>query len=245
MIPKDYNSEREKLIFPEYGRNIQQMVKQLSTIEDKEERTRQAYIVVDVMGNLNNTLRDTVDFKHKIWDHLFILSDFKLDVDSPYEIPTVDQLMLKPDHIEYPKQHVGYKQYGKNIRTVINLIRGKEDCVEKENMASDIVKFMKFKSYEYNQEYPSNEVVISDFRKFSMGEIAIDEDALSSTKINTKKIKPQNNSQHKKDQNAKPYYRMSQTGMQNNPNNNRNKPKQLGQNQGQQKRYFHHKDDVK
>lgn len=243
MVPKDYNSEREKLIFPEYGRHIQQMVKQLSTIEDREERTRQAYIVVDVMGNLNNTLRDTSDFKHKIWDHLFILSDFKLDVDFPYEIPTSEQLILNPDKIEYPKLHIGYKQYGKNIRTVINLIRNKENCAEKEAIASDIVKFMKFKSYEYNQEYPSNEVVINDFRKFSMGEIAIDEDVLSATKINTKKPKPQNNLSQKKDISSKPH-RMSQGGSTNNQNNNR-KPKQLTGQGGQQKRYFRHKDDVK
>ncbi|MEG1648387.1 MAG: DUF4290 domain-containing protein [Rikenellaceae bacterium] len=243
MIPKDYNSERDKLIFPEYGRHIQEMVKQLLTIEDSEERTRQAYIVVDVMGNLNNTLRDTNDFKHKLWDHLFILSDFQLNVNFPYEIPSSEQLTLNPEKIEYPKLHIGYKQYGKNIRTVISKIREKENCAEKEIIASDIVKFMKFKSYEYNQEYPSNEVVINDFRKFSMGEIEINEDALSATKINIKKPKLQSSGAPKKDQALKPHRNLGGTTSNNSQNNNR-KPKPMN-NSGQPKRYFRHKEEVK
>ncbi len=187
MIQEDYNSSRDKLLFPEYGRHIQNMVKQLSKIEDIEERTRQAHIVIDVMGNLNNNLRDADDFKHKLWDHLFILSDFQLDVHSPYEIPTHEELFPQPQKMEYPGGSVGYKQYGVNIRKVIAAIRDEQESDLKDSLVLDIVKFMKFKSYEYNQEYPSDRVVVNHFKSFYKNDIELDEEVLSSTRVNIKK----------------------------------------------------------
>ena len=198
MIPEDYNSDREKLLFPEYGRHIQNMVKGLSTIEDKEERTRQAYVVIDVMGNLNSHLRDTHDFKHKLWDHIFILSEFKLDVFSPFTIPTEEELFPSPQKIEYPKANFGYKQYGINIRRVISIIKEKESSEVKDELIADILKFMKFKSYEYNQEFPSNEVVISHFKAFYRDEIEIDDNILASAKIDIKR-KPTNSHTQRRD----------------------------------------------
>ncbi|MFI3314370.1 MAG: DUF4290 domain-containing protein [Rikenellaceae bacterium] len=201
MTSKNYsNSDREKLIFPEYGRHIQKMARGLMKISDRDERTRQAHIVVDVMGNLNNVLRDTKDFKHKLWDHLFILSDFKLDVDFPYEIPDVDELNYKPSKIDYPKRLIGYKQYGRNIRKIIDTIVASDDQDKKIETAADVVKFMKLKSYEFNQDFPSDEVIINDFQIFSRGKIDIDEEVLAGTKIVTKKKvmqKRDNGKQHR------------------------------------------------
>ncbi len=258
MIPQDYNSDREKLLFPEYGRHIQNMVKGLSTIEDIGERTRQAHIVIGVMGNLNNNLRDTSDFKHKLWDHLFLLSEFKLDVDSPYAVPTQDDLSPVPQKIKYPKLNFGYKQYGLNIRRVIEEIKDKDTSEIKDDMISDILKFMKFKSYEYNQEFPSNDVVVNHFKSFYSNDIDIDGDILSSAKINVKR-KPVNSTLQKKD--GARTYRTSSTSSTNSSSTNRNKPRMQsngaqsnngqsnnGQSNGGQsnsgtKRYFKHTDN--
>ena len=92
----EYNTERPKLIIPEYGRHMQKMVDQAIAIEDREERNKVAKSIISVMGNLNPHLRDVPDFQHKLWDQLFIISDFKLDVDSPYEKPSREELQEHP-----------------------------------------------------------------------------------------------------------------------------------------------------
>lgn len=180
---RDYNSQREKLVLPEYGRHIQNMALSLKNIADREERNTQAQVVVDVMGNLNSQLRDTEDFKHKLWDHLFILAGLDLDVDSPYPKPTSEILEFNPEKLSYPMGRITYKQYGKNIRNVINLIKTFDNQDEMLEVATDISKFMKHKSYEYNQEFPSDEVIIEDVRRFSDGIISLEDDTLNSTKI--------------------------------------------------------------
>lgn len=187
MDNKNYNSQRNKLILPEYGRHIQEMANSLKMITDKEERTLQAYTVVAVMGNLNTHLRDTTDFRHKLWDHLFIMTDFDLDVDSPYPINSMKELEYNPQKLPYPSNKITYKQYGNNIRRVIDEIKGYEHEDIKNEIALDISKFMKFKSYEYNQEYPSDEVIIHDIKRFSGGDISLEDDSLNSTKINHRK----------------------------------------------------------
>lgn len=184
MDLKHCNSQNEKLLLPEYGRHIQNMVMSLKNIENREDRTRQACAVISVMGNLNSQLRDTADFRHKLWDHLFIMANFELDVDSPYNIPSSESLTYHPEKIEYPSGKITYKQYGKNIRSVINLIKEFDSKEDMAAVAADISKFMKFKSYEYNQEYPSDEVIIEDIRKFSNGIINLEDDSLHSTKLN-------------------------------------------------------------
>ncbi len=181
---KNYNSQRKKLLLPEYGRHIQNMVDQLCEIKDRDLRTAQAYAVIDVMGNLNNNLRDTPDLRHKLWDHLFIMSDFKLDVDSPYPIPSSESLKSTPEHIDYPQGNITYKQYGRNIRKVIELIKASDNEEERLVLAQNVARFMKVKSYEYNQEFPSDEVIINDLRAFSDDTIRLDEDSLNSTRLN-------------------------------------------------------------
>ena len=181
---KNYNSQRKKLLLPEYGRHIQNMVDQLCEIKDRDLRTAQAYAVIDVMGNLNNNLRDTPDLRHKLWDHLFIMSDFKLDVDSPYPTPSSESLKSVPEPIPYPQGNIAYKQYGRNIRNVIELIKASDNEEERLYLAQNVARFMKVKSYEYNQEFPSDEVIINDLRLFSDDVIRLDEDSLNSTRLN-------------------------------------------------------------
>ena len=119
FMRKNYNNTRRRLYLPEYGRHIHEMVDQLLEIEDREERNRQARAVIAVMGNLQPTLRDTADFTHKLWDHLFIMSDFQLDVDSPYPRPTREELTIAPRKMQYSQERIAYKHYGKYVQHMI------------------------------------------------------------------------------------------------------------------------------
>lgn len=117
----EYNTERENLIIPEYGRHIQKMVDYCKSLQDEKERNDFAEIIIDVMGEMNPHLRDVPDFKHKLWDQLFIMSDFALDVDSPYPKPTHEEVHSKPNTIPYPKHEYKFKYYGNNIRHMIDV----------------------------------------------------------------------------------------------------------------------------
>lgn len=123
-MKKNYNYTRRKLYLPEYGRHIQEMIDSLLEIEDRRERNRQARAVIAVMGNLNPLLRDTADFTHKLWDHLFIMSDFQLDVDSPYPQPSRQELTASPRRMTYSQGRITYKHYGKYVE---RMIRGLAD----------------------------------------------------------------------------------------------------------------------
>jgi len=123
----DYNSTRSKLLLTEYGRNVQNMVKYIVALPTKEERNRYATVVIDLMGFLNPHLRDVADFKHKLWDHLHIISDYQLDVDSPYPKPTPEAIYLKPKPLRYPHQLIRYKHYGKTIELMIEKAKSIEE----------------------------------------------------------------------------------------------------------------------
>ena len=176
---KNYNYTRRRLYLPEYGRHIHEMVDQLLQIEDREERNRQARAVIAVMGNLQPLLRDTADFTHKLWDHLFIMSDFQLDVDSPYPRPTRDELMIKPSRMEYPQERIAYKHYGKYVARMLRKLRDEENREATAAAIDSLARYMRAKSFEYNQEHPNNEVIIKDIKRMSEGGIEIDEVTLN------------------------------------------------------------------
>jgi hypothetical protein len=179
------------MFLPEYGRHIHEMIDYLKTIDDRTERTRQAHIVIDVMGNLNPLLRDTSDIAHKLWDHLFIMADFDLDVDSPYPIPTQKELSPEPEKLNYPTKNMMFKHYGKNIERMIRSLKDNPDSAAVEETLENIARYMRTKSYEYNQEHPNNEIIISDIKRMSRGGIAIDEAALGSLKSEYRSAAPQ------------------------------------------------------
>lgn len=155
------------------------MVDNLMAIEDRDERNRKARVVINVMGNLNPLLRDTPEFTHKLWDHMFIMSDFKLDVDSPYPIPTSMTLTPVPRRMDYPDEKVGLKHYGKYVKKVIRSLEGVRDQETVQEVLGDIARYMRTKSYEYNQEHPNNEAIIKEIKRMSDYRISVDEDALS------------------------------------------------------------------
>lgn len=171
---KNYNFTRRRLYLPEYGRHIHQMVDSLLEIEDRKERTRQAKAVIAVMGNLNPTLRDTEDFKHKLWDHLFIMSDFQLDVDSPYQQPSRQDLTLRPQKLSYPQQRIMFKHYGKNAQRFVRLIAEEHNTEQSAAELANIARYMRTKSYEFNNEHPNNDSIIRDIRIMAGEELNMD-----------------------------------------------------------------------
>jgi hypothetical protein len=174
---------------PEYGRNIFKMVEFLQTIEDRQLRNQQARVVIDVMGNINNHLRDTDDLKHKLWDHLFIISDFKLDVDSPYPKPAPEVISPRPAPLAYPDHRVPYKHYGKYIEHMLLELREVDDNDDRAMLLGGIAKYMRNKSHEYNQEHPSNEVIVGDIRRMSDHAIEVPDDLLDNSRSD---FRPQN-----------------------------------------------------
>ena len=187
----EYNTERPKLIIPEYGRHIQKMVDQAIAIEDKIERNKVAKSIINVMGNLNPHLRDVPDFQPMLWDQLFIISDFKLDVDSPYPIPTREELMEHPDPLGYPQNHPKYRFYGNNIKRMIDVAVSWEDGDKKEGLILTIANHMKKCFLNWNKDTVEDDVIFAHLFELSEGKINLknsDEDLSdASNLLKTKK----------------------------------------------------------
>lgn len=167
----EYNTERPKLIIPEYGRHIQKMVDQVVAIEDKEERNKMTKSIIAVMGNLNPHLRDVPDFQHMLWDQLLIISDFKLDVDSPFPIPSREELMERPEPLEYPQNHPKYRFYGNNIKRMIDVANSWEDGDKKEGLILTIANHMKKCFLNWNKDTVEDDVIFKHLFELSDGKI--------------------------------------------------------------------------
>ena len=170
----DYNTSRNKLILPEYGRNIQKMVNYVKSIEDREERNKAARTVIAVMGNLNPHLRDVNDFKHKLWDHLAIIADFDLDIDSPYDWPEKAELEQPPNTVPYNQHNIRYKHYGRSIVLMIEKAVELEEGEEKEDLVRMIAYHMKKSYLTWNREAVSNEEILQDLRTLSGDRLEVD-----------------------------------------------------------------------
>lgn len=178
----DYNSKRKKLPLPEYGRNIQNMVDYLMTIEDREKRNRSAQTVIDVMGNLYPYLRDVAEFKHKLWDHLAIMSDFKLDIDYPYDPPTPDILTERPNRVPYAANRIKYRHYGYTMQLLIKKASEMEG-EEKEIMVELLANHMKKSYLQWNKDAVEDNKILMDLNEMSKGKlIARDNLQLTETK---------------------------------------------------------------
>ncbi|MCR9173410.1 MAG: DUF4290 domain-containing protein [bacterium] len=189
-----YNTTRGRLLLPEYGRNVQNMIRHAMDIEDREERQRAAQAIIEVMGQLNPHLRDVDDFRHKLWTHLFIMSDFKLDVDSPYEIPKKEMLDEKPDSMEYPKSRIRYGHYGQYTQKILETAQEMTSEEEKEYLTSQMGNFMKRQFLSHNNSAVENSVIAEQLKELSKGTLEIDNpDELITTKQMLKTITPQNN----------------------------------------------------
>ncbi|MEN9929502.1 MAG: hypothetical protein RLZZ231_1423, partial [Bacteroidota bacterium] len=158
-------------IIPEYGRHLQKLIDQATAIEDREERNKAARYIISVMGSLNPHLRDVLDFQHKLWDQLFIMSDFNLDVDSPYPIPSKDILTQKPDRLAYPQNFPKYRFYGNNIKYMIDVANSWEESELKSALVLVIANHMKKCYLSWNKDTVTDEVIFEHLMELSGGKL--------------------------------------------------------------------------
>ena len=197
----EYNTERSKLIIPEYGRHIQKMVNYAVAIEDKEERNKVANAIIAVMGNLNPHLRDVPDFQHKLWDQLFIMSDFKLDADSPFPQPSKEVLGQRPERLNYPQNHPKYRFYGNNIKRMIDIANSWEEGDLKQALEYTIANHMKKSYLNWNKDTVEDEVIFDHLYELSDGKInlaKLDEDLTDSSNLMRAKSKGNRHNNGKK-----------------------------------------------
>lgn len=207
----EYNSERPKLNIPEYGRHIQKMVDYVVAIEDRTERNKVARALIGVMGNLNPHLRDVPDFQHKLWDQLFIISDFQLDVDSPFPKPTRELLEKRPDPLPYPQNFPKYRFYGNNIKRMVDVCVSWEEGDLKDALKFTIANHMKKSYLNWNKDTVKDETIFEHLYELSGGKINLakwDEDLAESKDLVKNRVnKPrQNNNPRKSNKGRKKRY---------------------------------------
>lgn len=178
-----YNTSRPQLTISEYGRYIQEMVDHAVQLEDRDERTRAARTIVNAMAILNPQLRDIADYKHKLWDHLFIISDFKLDCDAPYPMPERDTIHAKPDPLPYPRKQIRMRHYGSIIESMIAEAVKLEDGAEKQQVVESIANFMKMSYLTWNRDSVDDEVIREQLREYSGGKLELRDDMKLTTRF--------------------------------------------------------------
>lgn len=167
----EYNTTRNHLVMREYGRHIQKMVEYVTNIEDPEERQQQAHVVIELMGVLNPHLRNVEDFRHKLWDHLFYISDFKLQVESPYPIPEKATYKSKPEPLSYPKRYPKYSHLGKNLELVINKALKESDSEKQSGFASAIAYYMKLAYSNWHKELVHDDAIRNELDSITGGKL--------------------------------------------------------------------------
>ena len=167
----EYNTQRKKMELPEYGRSVQNMVDHALTIEDRAERQRCANTNINIMGGMFHHLRDVPDFKHKLWDHLAIMSDFKLDIDYPFEIVKKEDLVVKPEKLEYPNGALRYRHYGRFLEGMIKKAMEIENEAEKKQLINLLAIQMKKDLNNWNKEGIEDQKIVDDLREYTNGVI--------------------------------------------------------------------------
>lgn len=208
----EYNSERKPLIIPEYGRHLHKLIDQALGIQEREERNKMAKYIISVMGSMNPHLRDVPDFQHKLWDQLFIMSDFSLDVDSPYPIPSKEVLKMKPDVLKYPQNFPKYRFYGNNITYMIAKADEWEEGEMKNALVRVIANHMKKSYLSWNKDTVTDAVIFEHLYELSGGklnlttsseELSNTQDLMRTNKRMSNKIQNNNNNNIGKQKNQK------------------------------------------
>jgi len=210
----EYNTTRSQMSMREYGRHIQKMVEYLLTIEDKEERQQQAQVVIELMGFLNPHLKNVEDFRHKLWDHLFYISDFTLEVDSPYPIPQRETYKQKPDPLPYPKRYPKFSHLGKNLEVIINKALQEEDPEKKAGFANAIAYYMKLAYSNWHKELVHDDAIRSELNNITGGQLEFS---------NTPYIKHRNQNFERDDYRSNNGGRKQNFGSRNNNRDNRSR----------------------
>jgi len=223
-----YNTERNDIEMREYGRHVQKMVDYAVSLNDRIERQAVADNIIQLMGILNPQLRNTADYKQKLWDHLFIISKFQLDVDSPYPIPTEATARIKPSHLPYPQKRIKLKHYGKNVESLVKKAIDMDDEDKKEIFTEIIGNFMKMAYKNWSNEEVSNDLIKEDMKSLSGGELEISEEMnIESMARNQQRQQhqqrkfSQNNANRNKNKHNKNKHNNNRNSFQNNNNRNR------------------------
>jgi hypothetical protein len=222
-IDVEYNTQREHMMISEYGRNIQKMVNFALAEPSRERRTILANALISLMGSLNPQLRDVADYKHKLWDHLFIISDFKLDVDCPYPLPTKESVFRKPDLLDYPQSRIRFRFYGKNIVGMIEAATKLEEGPMKTTFINLIGSFMKNACKSWNAETLSDEEILAHLEMLSDGKIRVEDN--ENVEFRTSNFGNNNNNNNRNNRNFK-----NRNNNNNNNNNNRHRNNNNGNN---------------
>ena len=172
----EYNTEREQIVISEYGRNIQVMIRHLLNIEDRKKRTEAAHFIVSVMAQMNPQVKESNDYLHKLWDHLYIISEYKLDVDGPYDPPTPEMQKQKPDHVGYQKNNIRYGHYGQYLYDIVNEVKMMEDGPNKQSILVNIANQMKRDYLNWNRDTVNDIIILEDLRKISGGTLPLPAD---------------------------------------------------------------------
>ncbi len=190
-----YNTQKKKLIIPEYGRHIHQMIDQAVALKDKEKRDKMAKSIIGVMGNLNPHLRDVPDFQHKLWAQLFIMSDFQLDVESPFDKPSKEVYeKRKPNKLDYPQNYPKYRFYGNNIKRMIDFAIEWDNSDLKGKLILTIANHMKKCFLNWNKESVDDQVILDHLLDLSGGKLKVTESDLPLTdSVEFLKTRPKNN----------------------------------------------------
>ena len=181
METLQYNTKKTQLIIPEYGRHVQLMINQIMETQDRDERNKMAKAVIGIMGNMNPHLRDVPDFQHKLWDQLFIMSNFELDVDSPYEKPQKEVLAQKPRRLAYPQRNPKYRFYGNNIKSMINVTSNWDEGDLKSALVYNIANHMKKCFLNWNKDTVQDEVILNHLSELSDDKLKVKEEDLPLT----------------------------------------------------------------
>ena len=167
----EYNAARSKMFIPEYGRHLQKLIDLAVAVEDKLQRNKMANYIIKIMGTLNPHLRDVPDFQHKLWDQLFIMSNFKLDVDSPFPIPTEDVVHLKPEKLNYPQKYPKYRYYGNHIKSMVDIAMNWKVAETKEALILVVANHMKKCYLSWNKDTVEDSVIYDHLLELSNGTI--------------------------------------------------------------------------
>lgn len=188
----DYNTRLKRLELPEYGRNIQRMVDYAIALEDKEERTKCAQTIISIMGNLFPHLRDVPDFKHKLWDHLAIMADFKLEIDYPYEIIRKENLYSKPEKVPYSSQRIKVRHYGKSVEDLIAKAIEMEEGPERTRLIELLANHMKKSILAWNRDAVEDEKIYDDLNLLSEGLIRVNAETIRLIDTRDIQVQPRN-----------------------------------------------------
>lgn len=206
----EYNAERPHLVIPEYGRYMQKLVDLAVATPDKEKRNKFARYIISIMGSMNPHLRDVPDFQHKLWDQLFIMSDFQLDVDSPFPIPSKEILSSRPEKLPYPQNFPKYRFYGNNIKYMIDVANRWEDGDKKVALIKVIANHMKKSYLTWNKDSVEDKVIFEHLYELSGGKINLTEELSNSSdlmrvnkKVSNKQTQQKSNSNNNKNKNHK------------------------------------------